>query len=256
MNAKIFSGIPVVQASFLLVLGFIPSPVLAAEADEGAEMEPGWIELFDGESLKGWQPSTDSPDSFSVVDGELKLSGPRAHLFFVGDDGRAEFRNFELQLKVRTMPNSNSGVYIHTKYQESGWPSAGYECQVNSTQKDPKKTGSLYAVMNVLVDPPDGSGNKEFEPYLLMNKMGINMRVPKSPSTDGEWFDYHITVRGKRIVLKVNGETTVDFTEPEGWNGPNPHMAGRKLSSGTIALQAHDPGSTVFYKDIRIKPIE
>ena len=220
-----------------------------------AENEEGWITMFDGVSLAGWKASTDSPESFSVAEGELKLSGNRAHLFFVGPDGNAEFTNFELKLKVKTTANSNSGVYIHTKYQEEGWPVAGYECQVNSTQKDPKKTGSLYGIMNVFVDPPDGSGTEDFEPYLLFNKLGTNMRVPKSLSTDGEWFDYHITVQGKRIVLKVNGRTTVDFTEPEGWQGPNAKTGGRQLSSGTIALQAHDPGSTVFYKDIMIKPL-
>jgi hypothetical protein len=35
-----------------------------------------------------------------------------------------------------------------------------------------------------------------------------------------------------------------------------PHLAerpGRKLSSGTIALQAHDPGSLVYYRNIRVK---
>ncbi len=211
--------------------------------------------MFDGVSLAGWKASTDSPGSFSVVDGELKLSGERAHLFYVGPDGNAEFTDFELKLKAKTMPNSNSGVYIHTKYQTEGWPEAGYECQVNSSQKDPKKTGSLYGVVNLFVDPPDGSGTEEFAPYLLVNKLGTNMRIPKSPSTDGEWFDYHITVEGKRILLKVNGVTTVDFTEPDGWEGPNPKMAGRKLSSGTIALQAHDPGSTVFYKDLKIRPL-
>ena len=37
------------------------------------------------------------------------------------------------------------------------------------------------------------------------------------------------------------------------WKGPNDRMSGRYLSKGTIALQAHDPGSTVFYKDIQLK---
>lgn len=240
---------PLIAAASLSLAAFL-CPVHA----EGSE--DGWISLFDGKSLNGWKSSTDSPSSFSVIDGELKLSGPRAHLFYVGDGGNAEFVNFELKLKVKTMPNANSGVYIHTKYQADGWPDFGYECQVNSSQKDPKKTGSLYAVMNVYVDPPDNSGTADFEPHMIFNNHGFNMRVPKSLSTDGEWFDYHIIVQGKRIELRVNGVTTVDFTEPEGWQGPSAKMPGRKLSSGTIALQAHDPGSTVFYKDIQIKPLK
>jgi hypothetical protein len=239
------------------LLGFCAASLaaIALSPTVFAEKEAVWINMFDGKSLAGWKSSTDSPESFSVVDGELKLSGNRAHLFYVGPDGTADFTNFEVKLKVKTTPNANSGVYIHTKYQENGWPNFGYECQVNSSQKDPKKTGSLYAVMNVYVDPPDNTGTEDFEPHLIFNKHGSCMRFPNSLSTDGEWFDYHIVVQGKRIILKVNGRTTVDFTEPEGWQGAGPGMPGRKLSSGTIALQAHDPGSTVFYKDLKIRPL-
>ena len=55
-----------------------------------------------------------------------------------------------------------------------------------------------------------------------------------------------ILVSGKRIVLEVNGKTTVDYTEPE---NPERAKAGerRLLSHGQIALQAHAPNSTVFY---------
>ncbi len=244
---------PALGAMFCLAL-FAIVPASNCKAKDLPADADGWRTLFDGKSLQGWKPSTDSPSSFSVVDGELKLSGNRAHLYYIGDDGKAEFKNFELKLKVKTMPNSNSGVYIHTRYQDQGWPSIGYECQVNSTQKDPKKTGSLYGVMNVFVDPPDGSGTDKFAPYLIYDeKKMIHMRVPKSLSKDGEWFDYYIKVQDKTITIKVNGRTTVQFTEPEGWGGRDPKKAGRKLSSGTIALQAHDPGSTVFYKDIQLK---
>jgi hypothetical protein len=163
--------------------------------------------------------------------------------------------NFELKLKAKTTPGSNSGVYVHTKYQEDGWPDAGYECQVNSTQKDPKKTGSLYGIINIVVDPPDGSGTEKFEPYVMYDQKGVNLRMPSAPSRDGEWFDYHITVMGKTITIRVNGQITVQFTEPDGWAGAGPGGAGRRLSKGTIALQAHDPGSTVYYKDLRIKPL-
>ena len=69
---------------------------------------------------------------------------------------------------------------------------------------------------------------------------------------DNEWFEYHILVTGKRIVLKVNGKTTVDYTEPvnpkrpDGWED-------RILSHGLIAIQAHNANSTVNYRKIRVK---
>ena len=69
---------------------------------------------------------------------------------------------------------------------------------------------------------------------------------------DDEWFEYHILVSGKRIVLKVNGKTTVDYTEPANPKRPD-SWEDRVLSHGLIALQAHDPNSTTLYRKIRVK---
>lgn len=217
-----------------------------AWADHHGEKDDGWVSLFDGKTLDGWKSSPDNPDSFSVEDGTLKVSGPRAHLYYVGDDGEASFTDFELKIKAKTMPKANSGIYFHTEFQESGWPKKGYEVQVNTSQGDPKKTGSLYGVVNIWVDGKDGE--KTFEA-----QGATNHRRDEAPSKDNEWFEYHIIVKGKTVTLKVNGETTVEFTEPDGWEGPNKGMSGRILGEGTFALQAHDPGSTVYYKDIRVK---
>lgn len=219
-----------------------------------ASAEDGWISLFNGKDLTGWKSNAATDDKnesgesvFTVENGELKVSGGRAHLFYVGADGNASFKNFEIKAKVKTTAGSNSGFYFHTKYQEKGWPDAGYECQVNSTHKDPKKTGSLYGVINILVLAP---GDKEPEG-------GKHLKRDIAPSKDDEWFDYNIKVEGKHITLKVNGETTVDFTEPDGWDPAKElkNMPGRKLSEGTFAIQAHDPKSTTYYKDIFVKPL-
>ena len=51
----------------------------------------------------------------------------------------------------------------------------------------------------------------------------------------------------------MNGKTTVDWTEPEGFR--HERFPGRKLSSGTFALQGHDPKSVIYYKNIRCKPL-
>ncbi len=215
----------------------------APAADKG-----GWVSLFNGKDLTGWKSNDEVPNVFSVENGELKVSGGRAHLFYMGKNGDAKFKNFELKLKVKTTPGSNSGVYVATRYQDKGWPDAGYECQVNSTHTDPKKTGSLYGVINILALAP---GQKE-------PPGGKHIKVDAAPSKDGVWFDYYIKVEGKHITLKVDGKTTVEFTEPEGWDPAKElkGMPGRKLAEGTIALQAHDPKSTTFYKDISIRPLK
>jgi hypothetical protein len=221
---------------------------LAALAFTSAQAaDDGWISMFNGKDLSGWKSNEEVPGVFTVENGELKVSGGRAHLFYVGPNGEAKFQSFELKLKVKTTPGSNSGVYFHTQYQEKGWPDKGFECQVNSTHTDPKKTGSLYGVINILALL---DGQKEPEG-------GKHIKVPLAPSTDGEWFDYNIKVEGKHITLSVNGKTTVDFIEPEGWDPVKElkNMPGRKLSEGTIAIQGHDPKSTTYYKDIFIKQI-
>ena len=202
-------------------------PILGTLALATVEAEEGFIELFNGENLDGWTPSKENPDSYLVKDGKLIVKGGRSHLFYTGDVQGGKFKDFELKVRAKTFPGANSGVYFHSEYQDEGWPSKGYECQVNQTHKDRKKTGGLYAVTDVL---------------------------DTSPVKDGEWYDYDIIVKGKHIVLKINGEITTDWTEPDDWQPPK-NMAGRKLSRGTFAIQAHDPESVVFYKDIRFKRI-
>lgn len=180
----------------------------------------GWVSLFDGKTLSGWKAS-ENKSSFQVEDGAIVAHGPRSHLFYVGID--KPFVNFEFQCKVLTKPKSNSGIYFHTKYQDTGWPKFGYEAQVNNTHRDPKKTGSLYAVENVL----------------------------KAPAKDNEWFDYYIRVDGKNVVIKVNGKTLVDYKEPADKQAGKDFT--RALDKGTFAFQAHDPVSEVHFKDIRVR---
>jgi hypothetical protein len=186
--------------------------------------EDGWVKIFNGKDLEGWKVNPESPSSISVKDGNLVIDGPRTHAFYDGPVGNHDFSDFEFKAKVMTKKGANSGIYFHTKYQKQGWPDAGYECQVNNTHQDPRKTASLYAVKD----------NGE--------------EVAK----DDEWFDYHIKVEGKSVTISINGKVITEYTEPE-----NPEhlekMPGRKIGSGTIAFQAHDPKSVVFYKDIYLK---
>ena len=185
------------------------------------QAEEGWVSLFDGKSFKGWKAS-ENKDSWKVEEGKLVCFGPRSHLFYVGDE--KPFVNFEFKCDVMTTPGSNAGIYFHTKYQEEGWPKYGYECQVNVTHKDPKKSSSLYAVENV--DDP-----------------GIK---------DNQWYTQHIIVKGKRIILKINDKVMVDYTEPESKDAESKNFE-RRLDKGTFAFQAHDPKSRVYFKDVMVK---
>ena len=217
------------MSRFLLIAMVVaPLAVIGADEVKGKKKgEKGFVSLFDGKSLNGWRVNSENPKSIIVKDGNIVIDGPRAHLFYAGDVEKHNFKNFVLRAQVKTFPKANSGIYFHTKYQDSGWPDAGCEAQVNNTHGDPKKTGGLYAVKD----------------------------VNPAPAKDGEWFDYEIRVKDKKVTIKINGKGTSSWTEV-----PNaPHlksMPGRKLGSGTFALQAHDPKSVIHYRNIRVKPLK
>ncbi len=205
-----------------------------------------FVPLFNGNSLDGWTPSEENSESFFVEEGILHCKGGKAHLFYSGEVGGADFKNFELKLRVMTTKGSNGGVYFHTKYQAQGWPKVGFEAQVNSTHSDPKKTGSLYGIANVFV--PKG----EAEPFLAKVRPNREIFLYQShaPSIDDVWFDYHIIVKDNKITIKVNGRTTVEWEQPKDWTKE------RRIGHGTVGLQAHDPKSETMYQDIRIKVLD
>lgn len=211
----------------LLALSLLCSLAIVAWAEEPKPDSDGFFALFDGKSLDGWK-AAENPNMAKVENGELIVGGgPRGHLFYDGAVKNHDFKNFEFKGQVKITPNSNSGIYFHTEFQEKDWPAKGFEAQVCSNNyKDPKKTGSLYGVQN----------------------------VDKSEVQDGEWFDYYIKVNGNHIVIKINDKVTADFTQEAG-KLPKPDQPGRVVGHGTFALQGHDPKSIVHYKNLRVKPL-
>ena len=185
--------------------------------------QPGkWVSLFDGKSLNGWKVG-DNASTFSVDSGMIKVNGKTAHLFYDGAINNHHFKNFEFSADVMTKPHSNSGIYFHTQFQDSSWPQIGYEVQVNNSHTDWRRTGSLYGIDDV----------KE-------------VVVP-----DNVWFTEYIKVINNRVIVKINDKTVVDYTQPD--NIPPPDNKGPINTSGTFALQGHDPGSTVYFKNIMVK---
>jgi hypothetical protein len=169
----------------------------------------GWITMFDGKTLTGWK-ANENPDSWTVKDGTITGDGEKSHLFWMVH----QCKNCEFKADAKISDGGNSGMYFRTTW-GPGFPK-GYEAQVNSTHKDPVRTGSLYNFVKV-----------------------FDQLVP--PDT---WFNQHITVQGNHIVIEVNGKKTVDFVDEK-----------NTFSEGYLALQQHNKGSVVAYKNLMMKPL-
>jgi hypothetical protein len=216
-SAKIIPRQTIKRLILMLTLAAVPA----------AFGQTGWVSLFNGNDFSGWKIGGNQ-SSFQIKDGAMVANGPVAHAFYDSPVANHDFRNFELMVDIMTAPNSNGGVYFHTEFQERGFPRKGFEVQVNNTHRDPVKTGSLYQVSDI--------GAEEI----------------KGLVKDNEWFTEHIVVQGNTVTISLNGKQVVKWTQPPDWNGGR-EGPGRVLGHGTIALQGHDPNSTVHYKNIRIK---
>ena len=190
-----------------------------------ADSKDGWVSLFDGKSLAGWK-ANEKPETFSVKDGEIVVRGDRSHLFYVGEVNGHDFKNFELKADIMAKKTSNSGVYFHTDFQDSGWPDKGFEVQVNNTHGDWKKGAGLYDIAD--------------------NKV--------APAADDEWYTMTIRVEGKHVVIKVGDKVITDWTQAEDFKPAANHLH-RVIDHGTFALQGHDPGSEVHFKNIMVKAL-
>jgi 3-keto-disaccharide hydrolase len=193
-------------------------PLAAADSEEGFKT------IFDGKTMNGWRMANENQQAWKIEDGALVANGPRCHIYYVGDD--KPFKNFELKVDVMTEPNSNGGIYFHTKYQETGWPKTGFESQVNVSHGDWIKSGSLWGVVNV----------------------GL------TTAKDNQWWTQHIIVKGNKVTVKIDGKPVLEYNEPAGAQ-PGSDFT-RKLDGGTFAFQAHDPGSRIHYKNVRVKRLD
>jgi hypothetical protein len=217
-------------------MSLLASLSLAVLQAASPAVEPGFTSLFDGKDFTGWKIAGPA-ETFTIQDGAIVANGAASHAYYDGPFQGHSFRDFELKVDVMTRAGSNGGVYVLTEYQDvvapdggrpRRFPSKGFEIQVNNSHTDRVRTGSLYHVQDVLDD---------------------------SPAKDDEWFTEHIVVKGDTITVSVNGKQVVQWTQPADWNGGR-EGPGRKITGpGTIALQGHDPKSTVYYKNIRIKPL-
>ncbi|MDQ4141893.1 MAG: DUF1080 domain-containing protein, partial [Bacteroidota bacterium] len=217
---KILSGL--LSLFVLSILAFKPA---VYKTVSNRSYDDGWVELINGKDFTGWK-ATENTATWSITGGLFQADGKVSHLFYEGEYLKNGFKNFELEVQVKTFKLANTGIYFHTKYQEKGWPNSGMEIQVNNTHIgegdyiELKKTASLYGVRNVY----------------------------KAFGQDGEWMTIKARVESNRVQVWLNGMKTVDYLQPE-----KTFRAVKRLGKGTFCLQGHDSLSKMQYKSFRVR---
>ncbi len=137
------------------------------------------------------------------------------------------FADFILQLEARTrVHHANSGVFFRAI---PGDFMNGYEAQIYNRCHD----GDVARPWTWTTGAVDNRQNAR-----------------RLISRDGEWFHYTIIAAGNRIGSWVNGHQTVDWQDEREANA-NPRL-GKRASAGALQLQAHDAGTEVEFRNIRI----
>ncbi len=177
-----------------------------------------WISLFDGKTLDGWEKVGNAESKWEVKDGALSGSGPASMLVCT----TGPYKNFRYRAEIKINDGGNSGMYFRTT-DKPGF-SDGYEAQIDSTHRDPIRTGSLYGYCHV---------------YKQLVK----------PDT---WFKYELEVRDDvwrgrkmtRIKITVDGDELYEYLD-----------FSPKFKEGRFAFQQHDPGSKVSIRKIEVLPL-
>ena len=190
---------------------------------------PAWAApqpLFDGRSFAGWDGDTNKIWSIQggvIQGGSLTVEVPRNEFLAT----TRSFTNFVLRAKFKiegTQGFVNSGIQVRSQRVPNDSEMIGYQADIGDGW-----WGALYDESRrnkVLAKPSDAEMGK--------------------PVKKGDWNDYEIRCEGRRLVLKINGVTTVDYTEPD----PAIPQFGR------IGLQVHGGGKTlVSFKDITVEEL-
>ena len=191
-----------------------------ASTSSASGTEPETITLFDGKSLNGWRLMGD-PAAFKIDDGSIMSSGAKGNLFYVGSGAVPQFRDFDLRMQVKMGTASNSGVWLHSQPVATAAALAVEAAIAARGHPNKQKTGGLFGIQDVYT----------------------------SHVADNTWFEYRIVVKGKEVVIYIDGREVNRWEQPSNWVPPR-NTPNKRLGSGTIGLQSHT--RQVWFKDITL----
>ncbi len=149
-----------------------------------AELDDGWIRLFDGQTLMGWQAATKA--DWRVEEEAICVSSGEEGLLCT----TSRFADYELKLEFQADPKTNSGIFLRTAERPTDPTKDCYELNI-APDDNPFPTGSL--VGRIKVEPE--STEKE---------------VPN------DWSSFHVLVDGDRVQVWRDGKSIVDYRDTTG----------------------------------------
>lgn len=211
-----------VKTLFLIVVVlFLTSALIGAEK--------GFVQLFDGQTLKGWTLVGGHGPGYIVKDGVLVCPKEGGGNLFT----EREYANFAFRFEFRTEPAGNNGVGIRAPL-EGDAAYVGMEIQILDNEAPEYKNlrpaqyhGSVYDVIPA--------------------KRGYLKKA-------GEWNEEEVRAEGRRIKVTLNGTVILDadldsVKDPEVLK-KHPGLA---RTQGHIGFLGH--GSLVEFRNIRIQEL-
>ena len=228
--------------TFVFVLVLIP----AVAAAVGQTAEKGFVSMFDHKTLKGWSvmPSK-AAKAWSVQEGMIVGEGDKGRSYLVYDN--KQIADFELKFSYRFPGEGNSGVNIRARKDKTGKRGfQGYHADLGHVGIGKQVLGAWD------FHTPGRREHACFRGDRLVIDESDNPTVTKIKDAvtladihKGGWNQVRVIAKGNHFQLFINGKLSSEFIEhlkPE-----------RRLDSGMIQLQLHDPGMIVHFKDLRIK---
>ncbi len=228
-----------ISAAAILLASLCVPALVAAE-----EKADGFVSIFDGESLKGWEGKK---EFWSVEDGAItgrttKENPTKGNTFLIWKDG--ELADFELHLKFR-LENHNSGIQYRSTHR-GDFVVGGYQADIAENDRfmgilyEEKGRGILAMRSTKVTITADGKKN-------VTGATDPSEKILGSLKKSG-WNDYVIIAKGNHIVQKINGLTTCDVTD---------NQEDKRKMKGILALQLHaGPAMVVQFKDIKVKHLK
>ncbi len=166
-----------------------------------------------------------------------------AYLVYAGDEDLADF---ELKFSYRMVTDGNTGIEVRARRDSSGKrPFEGYHADLGHVGIGPHILGAWDCHFESREEFPCERGTR-----LVIEKHGAGRWEPIQNAVrlggikERDWNRGLIRARGNRLQFFINGTLSSELIDG--------HAAGY-LKSGLIALQLHDKGTVVEFREIRIR---